>query len=536
MLPFSKQHFRLIWILVVLMALLVTAAGPVTAASGKDAGEPVYGGTFSFPVSDDPPLWPVKGGLYNILPNKLLYDTLIKYDPVDLHPVGALAESWEVSEDGLVWTFHLRDGVKWHDGHPFTAEDVKFTFDVWTNPKVPFYLSGNVNTVEKVEAVDKLTVKVYMKQPLASFPVLLGYNMNIIPKHLLSDYAPEELANPTEFLRHPIGTGAFKFDRKQPGSYVRLVANEDYWGGRPYLDAIVVKVVPDIDTQLAQLQAGDLDFAVVEPYQLEAIKGVPGLKVDEAPQVNHFYIDMNHLNPIFQDKRVRQALTYAIDRQAIIDNLMMGTAQLATGPISPLMKWAYEPNVKQYPYDPEKAKQLLDEAGWKVGPDGIRRKGDMKLSFSIEVDPHPVRQQIALVAKQSWEAIGAEVELEIYEYSVILQHARGNPPTFDTNPNWLITPPDPDISTYYMTGAGGNTSEFSDPRVDELLTRGRATFDPEKRAAIYKELQKIIAEEAPVIYLYYPKEIRVMNEKVQGFAPVGYRDALTWSHKIWIQK
>ena len=529
----TKRHGLYVCLLVAAISIAVLAIPLVANAQGN---EPIYGGTFSMPISDDPPLWPVKGGLFNLMPNKLIYDTLVKYDATDLSTVGGLAESWEVSADGLVWTFNLRDGVKWHDGKPFTADDVVFTFSVWMNPEVPYYLSGNVQGLRKVEAIDELTVKVYADQPIASFPALLAYNMNILPKHLLDGYSAEELANPTEFLRHPVGTGAFKFDSKQTGSYVRVVANQDYWGGRPYLDAVVFKVIPDIDTQLAQLQAGGLDFVVIEPYQMAPLQNIKGLRIDEAPQVNHFYIDLNHYNPIFQDKSVRQALTFALDRQAIIDNILMGTAELATGPISPLLGWAYEPNVKQYPYDPAEAQRLLDAAGWLPGPDGIRQKGDVRLSFTIEVDPHPVRQQIALVAQQAWQAIGCEIALELYEYNVIVSHSRTANPVFDSNPNWLVTPADPDISTYYLTDSGGNTSKWSNPRVDELLMKGKACVDQAERAAIYREIQQIIAEEAPIIYLYYPKEIRVFNNKVQGFAPVGYRDAMVWSHKIWKQK
>jgi len=527
----KKRYSIYAWFLLLVVGLWVLSVPGFAQGS-----EPVYGGTFSMAISDDPPLWPIKGGVFNLMPNKLIYEPLVKYDAVDLSLVGGLAESWEVSSDGLVWTFHLRDGVKWHDGAPFTADDVKFSFDTWMNPNIPYYLSGNVAGLSGVEVVDRLTVKVHAKQPLASFPALLAYNMNILPKHLLEGYSDEELANPTEFLRNPIGTGPFKFDRKQAGSYVRVVANEEYWGGRPYLDAVVFKVIPDIDTQLAQLQAGDLDFVVIEPYQMAPLQGVKGLRVDEAPQVNHFYIDLNHYNPIFQDKSVRQALTYALDRQAIIDNILMGTAKLATGPISPLLKWAYEPNVKQYPCDPAKAKQLLDAAGWLPGSDGVRQKDGHRLSFTIEVDPHPVRQQIALVAQQAWQAVGCEVFLELYEYSVIVSHSRTANPVFDANPNWLVTPADPDISTYYLTDSGGNTSKWSNPEVDELLMRGKATLDQGERTKIYSEIQEIIAEEAPIIYLYYPQEIRVFNDKVQGFAPVGYRDAMVWAQNIWKRK
>lgn len=514
------------------LALSVLAAASAALAAEK----PRYGGVFTLPISDTPPLWPIKGGVYNILPNKVLYDTLIKYDPKTLRPVGGLAESWSVSKDGLVYTFNLRRNVKWHDGEPFDSRDVKFTFDVWMNEDVPYYLNANVKNVARVEATGPYTVKVYMKKPTASFPVLLGYNMAILPEHKLKNLSAKELANPTEFLRNPIGTGPFKFAQKQAGSYVKFVANKDYWDGQPYLDAIVFKIVPDVDTQVAQVQAGDLDFAIIEPYQLNAVKGVPGLVVNEARQVNYVYIDLNHLNPIFKDKRVRQALTYGLNRQAIIDDLLLGKAELATGPISPLLDWVYTDNVKQYPYDPKRANQLLDEAGWVRGPDGIRQKGGKRLSFTIEVDPHPIRQGIAVAAQSDWKKLGVETKIELYEYNVILAHARNKPPVYDANPNWLVTPPDPDIATYFMTDAGGNTTAYSNPTVDALLEKGRAVADQDERAKIYREMQEVMAEDAPQIFLYYPREIRLMSARVQGFPAIGYRDALAWAHKIWVTR
>ncbi|HLT59473.1 MAG: ABC transporter substrate-binding protein [Limnochordales bacterium] len=520
-----KRALILVWAAAALLGLAAAAA----------AQAPQRGGTFTLPISDDPPMWPIQGGIYNILVNKLIYDTLVRYHPETLEPVGGLAERWEVSEDGLAYTFHLRQGVKWHDGEPFDAEDVAFTFQVWMNPEVPYYLRANVSSVDRVEVLDPYTVRVHMKNPVASFPVLLGYNMSILPKHRLEHLSAAQLANPVEFLRNPIGTGPFKFGQKVPGSMVRLVANEEYWDGAPYLDAFVFRVVPDVDTQVAQVQAGDLDMAIIEPYHLDAVRNVPGLRIEEAPQVNHFYIMLNHANPIFADRAVRQALSYALDRQSIIDGLMLGMAQPATGPISPLISWAYTADVVQYHYDPEKAERLLDEAGWLRGPDGIRQKDGRRLSFTIDVDPHPIRQGIALVAQENWRRIGAEVNIALYEYNVILQNARSQPPKYDANPNWLVTPPDPDISTYYAGGSPGNTYAYANPEVDRLLELGRATVNQEERARIYHEIQRILAEDAAVLYLYYPSEIRLVNDRVQGLAPVGYRDGLAWAHKIWKQ-
>jgi len=487
-------------------------------------------------ITDDPAMWPMTGGIYNILVNKVLYDTLIKYDSKDLHPVGNLAETWSVAPDGLSYTFNLRKNVKWHDGKPFTADDVAFTFGLWQNPDITYYLRGNVSNVTKAEAVDTYTAKITLKEPLVSLPVLLGYNMPMLPKHLLSGLTKEQLAKPTDFLNKPVGTGPFKFSKKQSGAFVQLDANADYWDGAPLLDSFVFKIVPDVDAQLAQARAGDLDLVILEPHQLQAVKGASNLVVDEAIQVNHVYFEFNNTLPQFKDKVVRQALTYGLNRASIIKDLLGGTAELATGPISPVMSWAYNANVKQYPYDPDMGNKLLEDAGWKKGADGVRAKDGVRLAFKIQVDPNPTRQQIALLGKDNWAKLGVSAELEVMEYNNILTRARAKPPTHEANPNWLITPPDPDLSTYYTSKAGGNTSEYSNPEVDKLLVEGRKTVDQTARAAIYKKMQELIAEDAPIIYLYYPRELRALSTRVQGFAPVGYRDALTYAHKIWIKK
>lgn len=513
-----------------------TAPAAPTATKAAASVAPTKGGVFSMPITDDPAMWPITGGIYNILVNKVLYDTLIKYDSKDLRPVGNLAETWSVAPDGLSYTFNLRKNVKWHDGKPFTADDVVFTFGLWQNPDITYYLRGNVTNVTKVEALDANTAKVTLKEPLVSLPVLLGYNMPMLPKHLLSGLTKEQLAKPVDFLNRPVGTGPFRFAKKQSGAFVQFDANPDYWDGAPYLDSFVFKIVPDIDAQLAQARAGDLDLVVLEPHQLQAVKGAANLVIDEAIQINHVYFEFNNLKPQFKDKIVRQALTYGLNRAAIIKDLLGGTAELATGPVSPVMAWAYNPNVKQYPYDPDMANKRLEDAGWRKGADGIRAKDGVRLAFKIQVDPNPTRQQIALLGKDNWAKLGVAAELDVMEYNNILTMARSKPPTHDANPNWLITPPDPDLSTYYTSQAGGNTSEYSNPEVDKLLAEGRKTVDQTARATIYKKMQELIAEDAPIIYLYYPRELRALSTRVQGFPPVGYRDALTYTHKIWIKK
>ena len=234
------------------------------------AETPKRGGTLTIPLNANPKLWPLVGGLPNILVNKVLYNSLLKYDAETLAPRWDLATAWAVSADGLVWTFFLQQNVRWHDGHPFTARDVKFSFESRLDPDLPFYLRGNLAGLRRVDIVDEYTVNMVFDEPKASLPVILGYLMDILPEHLLKGYAPKDLVNPAEFLQRPIGTGPFKFEEFIPNSHVTLVANEAYFEGRPRLDTIVFKVIADLDVQVAQLQTGALDFVPIEPHQLSA--------------------------------------------------------------------------------------------------------------------------------------------------------------------------------------------------------------------------------------------------------------------------
>ncbi len=502
------------------------------------AQAPTRGGVFTMPLFGNPTMWPMVGGVNNVLANKTLYSCLIKYDPVDLHPTGDLAESWSVSDDGLVWTFKLKKNVKWHDGHSFTAHDVKFSFDLFINPKVTFLRKATFKDVMKNEVVDDYTFRLYMKKPFASFATILGYLINILPKHKLENLSPKELLNPEEFLRHPIGTGPFKFKEFVPGSHLKVVANKDYYDGAPYIDAVIYKIIRDIDAQIAQLQTGQLDMIILEPHQVPAVEKNPNIYISLAKQVNYQYISINNRNPLFRDKRVRQALTYGIDKEAILKNVYKGMGEICTGPINPILSWVYNPKVKRYPYDPEKAKALLKEAGWTPGTGGVLHNKEGKpFHVTLLVDKgNPVREQLAVVAQEYWRKIGIDVRIKGMEFIQVLRAFRKLPPDYEMLVMWYITPPDPDILDFYHTGSPMNNYAYSNPEADKLLEEGRQTFDRQKRIEIYKKLQEIIAEDPPVVYLYYPKEIRALSKRVKNYAGVGYRDATIYLYKTWLAK
>jgi peptide/nickel transport system substrate-binding protein len=507
-------------ILAALALVLLSAAGPAAAQAP---------GTFSLPIIDNARMWPLVGGLPNILVNKVLYSTLVKYDPRHWAPVGDLAERWTVGEDRLTWTFHLRRNVTWHDGKPFTARDVKFTVErLWLNPQVPFFQRANVQDIGHVDVVDDHTLRIVTKVPFATLPVMLGYLANILPEHVLGGYTPEQLRNPVDFLRQPVGTGPFRFAESVLGSHVRLVAYDRYFGGRPKLDAVVFRVVADIEQQLAQLQTGQLDLMLIEPHQVAPVQRLANVQVLDAPQVNYAFIGFNHKAEPFGDRRVRQALTYAIDRKAILERIYLGKGRLATGPVNPLVAWAYTDGVEAYRHDPARAQQLLDEAGWTRGPDGIRRKGGQPLRFTLDFDRgSPVREQTAVIARQAWKDVGVDAELRVSEFNAFLSRMRSRPNPLQAWILWYITPPEADLLGYYHSQGTLNEFGYANPELDQLLEKGRATFDPKERARLYQAAQRLIAADAPAIYLVYPAEIQALARRIHGWVPMGYRDALT---------
>jgi len=485
--------------------------------------------TFNLPIIDNARMWPIIGGLPNILVNKVLYSTLVKYDAKTLAPVGDLAERWSLADDKLTWTFNLRRNVLWHDGQPFTARDVKFTIErLWLNPQVPFFQRANVVDVSRVDIVDDYTVRIVTRVPFATLPVMLGYLANILPEHILGRYTIDQIRNPVDFLRNPIGTGPFRFGEAVIGSHVRLVAYDRYFGGRPKLDAIVFRVVADIEQQLAQFQTGQLDLMIIEPHQVPIVSRIRNAQIVDAPQVNYTFVAFNNKVEPFTDRRVRQALTHAVDRKAILEKIYLGKGRMATGPINPLVSWAYTEKVQQFPYDKARAQRLLEEAGWTAGPDGIRRKGGQPLKIALDVDRgNPVREQTAVVVRQAWRDVGVDAEVRISEFNALLSRIRSKPNPLQSWTLWYITPPEADILGYYHSDGTLNEFGYANPELDKLLEEGRATFDQKARAKIYERAQRFMAWDAPVIFLVYPHEIQALSRRIQGWPAIGYRDALT---------
>jgi peptide/nickel transport system substrate-binding protein len=497
--------------------------------------EPVVGGVWRMALTANPTAYPITapGAIVDILVNKTMYNNLVKYQLTEgvIEVVPDLAESWKANADLTQYTFKLRSDVTWHDGEPLTADDVKFTIDSVLNPEVTARFSGPISSVESVEVVDPQTVVFNLKSSFAPLPVMLGYNQAIVPKHLLEG---QDLNQPTDFLAAPVGSGPFKFGTAQQGSYLEVVANEDYFLGRPNLDRIVFQVITDGNARVAQLKSGDIDFTVIDPPQIDSVSNDANLKVVEAQQVNYYFLAFNHSVDRLQDPAVRQALTLALDRQAIVDTVLKGYGEVATGPIHPTLGDFYNPDVTTYEYDQEQAKELLAGAGWTAGDDGIlvNEAGERFTILLNGPNGFPVLEQLLTYAQQEYTNLGIEVTLEIDEWTVHLDKYHNL--QYDMLCNWWITPPDPDLYDHYYSESPSNWWAYKNPELDKMLITAREEADLDARVQQYKDIQALLAEDLPVVYLYYQQEIQVMSQRTMGLPEMGYRDALSWANEMWV--
>lgn len=436
-----------------------------------------------------------------------IFSGLVTVD-TEFNPEGDLAESWEFSDDGLTWTFKLRENVKWHDGEDFTADDVVFSYNIplhedYTGPRgLPFEI------IEEVNKIDDYKVEIVLSEPYAPF-ITITAQFEVLPEHILGDVPIADLGKNPFNTKEPIGTGPFKFKEWKEGQYIQLDAFDEYHKGKPKLESIIYKIVPDTNTLMAQLQVGDINLAGISPQYIETAKKLEeqGKVVVSSGNSNAFeYIGYNLRNDLFKDKEVRQALTHAIDKDAIVQAILDGAGTVAHGPGSPA-NWAFNPDMPEFKYDPELAKKKLEDAGWKPGPDGVLEKDGKKFEFALKTtSANEIRQQIAEVVQQQWSEIGVKVSIELLEWSAYVEQT--SPPLWNFDAivaGWSIGS-DPDPTWFWHTSEianGLNYNGFSNARVDELLSQNTSISDLEERKRIIAEADAIVAEEQPNTFLYY---------------------------------
>jgi peptide/nickel transport system substrate-binding protein len=425
----------------------------------------------------------------------------------------------KISEDGLEWTYELHKGVKFHDGVELTAHDVVFSFEIPLHPDYTGPRAGTFENLEKVEALDDHTVKFTLSEPDAQWPITAGYS--ILPKHLLEDVAIADLEDYKEFnIDKPIGAGPFKFVSWTPGQNLVVEAFDDYFEGRPYLDKITWRFAADANALVLLLETGDVDHIVAPAAELATIETYDHVEIYSTLALRYDYIGWNLQNPLFQDKKVRQALTHAIDRQEITETILEGRAEVAHAPVSPL-SWAYNDNVPKFEFNPEKAKELLAEAGWEPGADGILQKDGERFSFTVlSNDGNTTRRDIGIIMQQYLGQVGIEVKAEQMEWGAFLDKISA--PNYDFDAvvlAWgLALDPDPSAIWHSKEIAQGlNNISYSNPEVDAISDSNRKILDQTERAKELAKVWEILAEEQPYTYLYYPQQHLAMNKNIKGF-------------------
>lgn len=496
---------------------------------------PSVGGTITFSIGGDP------NTLNPILSTDAMSGTVIMQihsglvrANENLEFVGDLAKDWTVSSDNLTLTFNLRDNVTWHDGTPFTAHDVKFTYDTVKHPDYTGVRRRDFQFVEEIIAEDDYTLVLKLTQPDASLISKLG--LGIIAKHIFEGHPVAELREHPASRSAPVGTGPYKLSEWVPGQYLVLERNANYFwdGDYPYLEKIIHRVYQDADATLAALEAGDIDYMGSIPVDsIEMIKAAHSNRLDfvTLKQNGYWYIGMKQDHPYFSDKNLRQALAYGLDRATMIDSLFLGYGTVMNADKPPI-SWAYNPNLFSYPYDKAKAVELLEAAGWTtVGSDGVRRNAaGERLSFElISASGDQTRTNMLEIIKNQWKEIGVEARIELYEISVYYDKLDyGEFEIYQWGWNLGL---DPDNYIFFHSSSGFNEEGvlqgfndvgFSNAQVDALIEKARSTFDQEERRAAYWEIQEILNEELPYIFLYSRDSVAALKKEFHGeFSAIG---------------
>jgi peptide/nickel transport system substrate-binding protein len=443
--------------------------------------------------------------------NAFVFNGLIKYDRDLQGFVGELAESWKIKEGPEPEiTFFLRKGVRWHDGKAFTAEDVRFTYERIMDEKTNTVRRSDYELVKKAEVLDDHTFRVTYRQPFS--PGLGTWSMGILPRHLLE----KEDINTTRFNRRPVGTGPFRFVEWVTDEKIVVEANPDYFQGKPHLDRIIYRIIPETSLSEMELLTRGVDIYGVWPHQYRRMQEIPFLKIYSQPSLSYTYIGYNLVNPLFQDRRVRQAFTHAINREEIVQFVLYGFGTVISGPF-PNHLWYYNPNVKPLSYDLQKAKQLLAEAGWKDSDgDGVLDKDGQAFRFKLITNSgNDTRRDVGVLVQRQLRELGIDVVFEPYEWSVFLKNFI-NARHFDACIlGWSLSPDPDDYQIWHSSQIekGFNFVSYRNPEVDRLWEEGRKEYDIEKRKRIYWRIHEMMAEDQPYTFLFSPLSQSALQRK-----------------------
>ncbi|HET7320960.1 MAG TPA: ABC transporter substrate-binding protein, partial [Longimicrobiaceae bacterium] len=508
-----------------LLVLLTAACGGGEGGGGGAAveGPPANGGTAVLGVlTDFSGLNPVTNTsilTYDVM-KQALFTPLVMHD-AKLEPQPYLAKSWELTDTSVV--FHLRDDVMWHDGEPVTAEDVKFTFDLAKNPTTASLLgSAYLAQVKSATVIDPHTIRFSFEAPHSQ--ALEDFWWAPLPKHLLKDVSPENLAQ-APFNQHPVGSGPFRFVSWTHNQELVLAADTAFpegLGGRPRLDRVVFRIIPEPTTMLTELVSGGIDFAgyTLLPDQAVQLKNQSGIDVRHATSREFTYLGWNNDRPQFEDPQVRRALAMAINRPEIIHALLHDYATEAVGMIPPWSPMYSE--VEPLPYDPAAAKQLLTQSGWTdTNGDGIVEHGGQPLRFTILVNSaNQLHKDIGTVIQQELRKLGADVQISTVEFQTLLkQHKARNYDAVISNwtlDNFKVDPTPLFSCEQAHTPGSANRAGFCDPVIDSLITRGVRTTAPAAAKQIWARFTKELQQRQPVTFLFWADDLAALGPRLQN--------------------
>ncbi len=456
--------------------------------------------------------------------NSLIFNGLVKYDK-DLNLVGDLAERWEIRGDGKEIIFYLKKNIFWHDGKKFTSQDVKFTYEKLVSPLIKTPYSSDFMLIKKCEIIDDYTIKFLYSEPFV--PALESWGIGIIPKHIFDTERYDFHKHPAN--RAPVGTGPYKFLKWVTDEKIELISNENYFESEPYIKKYVFRIIPDQSIQFLELLNESIDSMNLSAEQFFAYKEFfNNYNKFSYPSFSYTYLGFNLKHPIFKDKKVRKAIAYAINKDEIINGILLGKAKKATGPFPP-QSWAYNENVKDFEYNIKEAKKLLEEAGWIYDEknkilqkityvDG--KKNVEKFKFTLITNQgNKSRQLIAEIIQKQLKDVGIEVEILVLEWSIFINNYI-IPRNFDAVIlGWSLSR-DPDQFSIWHSSQRSpgkyNFVGYINLEVDKLLELGRKEFNFLKRKEIYKKIHKIIHDDVPYIFLYYPESMPVVHKRFKN--------------------
>lgn len=485
-------------------AILLSGCGKESSSTNKEGETPVDGGTcvigvfgdfdsFNELVSTD--------AVATTIMEHMLYMPLFEWSK-DITIQGRLAKSWEYSPDSLAITVHLRENVRWHDGKPTTAHDVKYTFDAMKDPKLGYPDTAALKEVESIEVVDDGTVRFHFARP--SLNQLAYLRKLILPKHLL-EHVPIENMESAALGRAPVGNGPFRFVRWKRDQEAVFEANPDFVDGRPHLDRVVFRVIPDQTAIETAFKSGEID--VVERLRLSevaALRQDPRFNVFTYEQRGYQFIGWNTRHPLFKSATARKAMTLAIDRQRIVDALAFGEGKVTANPVMSLSPF-YAQDIAPHPYDPERAKELLAGEGWRdSNGDGILDRDGKKFEFTLVTNlGNQMREDALVMIQDDLRKIGVVAKPQVREWTVFLSEVKGK--RFDAfhmgwESDFILNPYD----LFHTKAIDGkyNMTSYSNPRVDALIDQGTAARTFEEAKPIYHEMQTILHEEQPYSILF----------------------------------